>query len=202
MAAMLAVGDGSDGSNARGCVKAASSSGFFGRGQLLRVFARSATVSVPAWNAGGLLTQPIGRTKGKAMSCSSSPQVGNAMPSSLMPLSAKPNRQKPSAKSTFDEWTGPWCESACLIFCRVHSNVQPNCMALLGANFIVSTLMPQKEQSTVSRVHHLRWGMMPKGDTHKPGRSLTKRQGNRVKKPLLTKSNISSRGKGLCSLQD
>ena len=92
MAATSAVGEGSDDSGARGRVKAASSSGCFGRGRLLHAFARSAIVSVPAQNAGGLLTQPIRRTKGKAMSCSLSPQVGNVMPSSLMPLRASPNQ--------------------------------------------------------------------------------------------------------------
>ena len=148
------------------------------------------------------MTQPIGRTKGKAMSCSLSPQVGNAMPSLLMPLRARPNQQKPSAKSTFDKWMGPLCGSACLIFCRVCSNVRPNCMALSGANFIVSAMMPQKEQFTMSLGCCSRWGVMPKGETRNPGGSLTKRQGNRVKKPLLTKSSISFRRKGLCSSQD
>ena len=198
---MLVVGEGSDG-GARGRVKAASLSGCFGRGRLFRAFARSPIVSVPAQKAGGLSTQPIRRTKGKAMSCSLSLQAGNAMPSSLMPLSARPNQQKPSAKSTFDEWMGPWCGSVCLIFCRVHSNARPNCMASLGANCTVSASMPQKEQSTVSLGCCLHWGMMPKGETRNPGRSLTKRQGDRVKKPLLTKSSISSCRKGLCSLQD
>ena len=113
-------------------------------------------------NIGGLSTQPIGRTKGKAMSCSLSPQVGSAMPSLLMPLSARPNQQKPSAKSTFDKQTGPWCGSTCPIFCRVRSNAPPNCMASSGANCIASALMPQKEQSTVSLGCHLHWGMMPK----------------------------------------
>jgi len=54
----------------------------------------------------------------------------------------------------------------------------------------------------MSRGRCSHWGMMPEGETSKLGGSLTKRQGNRVKKPLLTKSSISSRRKGLCSWQD
>ena len=47
------------------------------------VLAKLTTVSVPVQNAGGDLDQPIGRTKGIAISCLSPSLVGNRTPSRI-----------------------------------------------------------------------------------------------------------------------
>jgi len=168
----------------------------------MRSFATSATVSVMAQKMGGELIHPMGNPRGTPTSGGSPGTVGSNTARSGASSASKGTLQKPSKMSCLLMYTGPYLGLACLMRNRMCSKAHPNCMDSMGASRSVSSLMPQKDRSTIRRGCRLRCGTTPSGESRRLGRSFTQSKGRTVQNPCWQKSANSSRTKSICLRAD
>jgi len=164
--------------------------------------AMSAIVLVTAQKIGGELIHPMGKPRGIPTSGGSPGTVGNNTARNGAPSASKGTLQKPSKMSCLLIHTWPCLGLACLMQNTMRSKVRPNCMDSRGASRRVSSLILQKDRSTIRWGHRLCCGTTPSGEIHRLGRSLMQSKGRMVQNPCWQKSANSARTKLMCSIAD